>query len=87
MRKFHIRWRHYRGISQQDRELSGTTLAALQEFYTEREAQEKRFESLQNASEMHALKGSLTMDLFAEDWNASQFWVCEVRDIIIATGP
>ena len=56
-------------------ELSGSALAALQEFYTERDDRQKRFEELKSAAEDQHLKAKLSMDVFTEDWNASQFWV------------
>ncbi len=71
------------------RQLSGSALAALQDFYKERDVQQKRFEDLKTASESNV---KLSMDMFSvlfssyilvflcltmlkEDWNASQFWV------------
>lgn len=54
------------------RELSGSTLAALQEFYSERESQQTRFENLKAAIDG---KEKLSMNSFSEDWNVSQFWV------------
>ena len=52
--------------------LSSSTMAALQEYYKEKAEQDSRFEDLKAASE----PTKWSMDLFAEDWNASQFWVC-----------
>ena len=52
--------------------LPADTLAALQEFYDEKESRESKFQKLQSKSEE---QGSISMDMFAEDWNASQFWV------------
>lgn len=57
-------------------ELTGDTLMALQEFYTERDEREKRFEDLKAAMEEQGHQSQLSMDMFSEDWNASQFWVC-----------
>ncbi len=53
--------------------LPGDTIAALQEFYTERELSAKRFEELKTGSEERPQ--ILSMNMFMEDWNASQFWV------------
>lgn len=60
-------------------ELSGSALAALQEFYTERDDQQKRFEELKLGAEEQHSKTRLSMDVFTEDWNASQFWVGNQR--------
>lgn len=57
------------------RVLSSSTIAALRGFYAERETQEKRFEDLKAQIESQALPTPLSMDMFSEDWNASQFWV------------
>lgn len=53
--------------------LPGDTVAALQEFYTERELSAKRFEELKAGLEEQPQ--ILSMNMFMEDWNASQFWV------------
>ncbi|MCJ1399288.1 hypothetical protein MMC11_002490 [Xylographa trunciseda] len=55
-------------------ELSRDTLAALQDFYSERDAQQKGFEELKSATKSNS-QPKLSMDMFTEDWNASQFWV------------
>ena len=52
--------------------LSTDSLAALKEFYAEQDVQAKRSEDLKSAVEQNA---ELSMDMFSEDWNASQFWV------------
>ena len=57
------------------RELHGDTLAALQEFYSERLSREERFQDLENDVERKSSQAQLSMDTFSEDWNASQFWV------------
>ncbi|KAJ4415561.1 Protein-lysine N-methyltransferase efm5 [Gnomoniopsis sp. IMI 355080] len=70
--------------------LSSHALDALKEFYTERDARAKRFEELQAEAEERAraggegtaasgpaasgLKYPLSMEMFGEDWNESQFW-------------
>lgn len=58
------------------RELHDDTLAALQEFYLERDSKEKRFQDLKRDIEQRSSQAQLSMDMFSEDWNASQFWVC-----------
>lgn len=58
------------------RKLHGDTLAALQEFYSEREGQKKRFQDLKSDIERRSSQALLSMDMFSEDWNTSQFWVC-----------
>lgn len=47
----------------------------LQQFYTERAESEKRFEDLKTAAEEQRSECRFYMDMFSEDWNASQFWV------------
>lgn len=56
--------------------LPADTLQLLQEFKTERDARTKQFEDIKAQSERNFENGSakLSMDLFEEDWNASQFW-------------
>lgn len=49
------------------------TLALLQDFNTEKDARTKRFEDLKKSAE-HDFQAKISMDAFAEDWNASQFW-------------
>lgn len=55
--------------------LSSDAITALQEFYAEKELADKRFEDLKAEMAQSALKTPLTMEMFLEDWNASQFWV------------
>lgn len=58
-------------------ELPADTLQALQEFQAEQSDREKRFEDLKAEAEGRFADGDgqpLSMDLFSEDWNASQFW-------------
>jgi len=64
-----------------DRVLSSSTLDALKQFYSERDAQQEKFARLQAEAEQDAADRSgqapapLSMDAFTEDWNESQFWV------------
>lgn len=60
------------------RHLSADTLDLLKNFYSERDAREKQFEDLKAQAENAFESKTLSMDLFAEDWNASQFWVSSV---------
>ena len=65
-------------------ELSGNALAALQEFYIEREEGEAKFENLRASAELQAVKGQLSMKFFSEDWNASQFWYSDDTAFVLA---
>lgn len=59
--------------------LSASTLDALKQFYSERDARAEQFARLkQQAEEQHAAgqQQQLSMEAFTEDWNESQFWVC-----------
>ncbi|MCJ1378020.1 hypothetical protein MMC17_001116 [Xylographa soralifera] len=64
-------------------ELSRDTLAALQDFYVDRDAQQKRFQELKLATESN-LQQKLSMDMFTEDWNVSQFWYTDETALILA---
>ena len=57
-------------------QLPADTLRLLQEFNTENDVRSKQFEDLRDQSENRFQNGNgkLSMDLFGEDWNASQFW-------------
>jgi EEF1A lysine methyltransferase 1 len=58
-------------------QLPADTLQLLQEFQLEKDARAKQFEDLKAGAEnsfQHANGGKLSMDLFGEDWNTSQFW-------------
>ena len=57
------------------RKLSAATMALLGDFYSEREQNEQRFENLKAHTEDNQLRTPLSMSMFTEDWNASQFWV------------
>ena len=59
----------------QYRQLSGAALSALQDFYRDRDAQEKNFEDLKSAIKESEQNTKLSMETFTEDWNTSQFWV------------
>lgn len=65
--------------------MSGDALAALQEFYSEREEKETEFETLKASVELRAIKGELSMRMFSEDWNASQFWYSDGTAAVLAS--
>ncbi|KAL9126404.1 MAG: hypothetical protein Q9217_004532 [Psora testacea] len=65
-------------------ELSDSTLAALKDFYSERERREQRFEELKAAAERDDPEVIWSMEMFIEDWNASQFWYTEDTAIKLA---
>ncbi|MCJ1452762.1 hypothetical protein MMC28_003105 [Mycoblastus sanguinarius] len=65
-------------------ELPSDTLAALQEFYSERETREKRFEDLKSEIDQNRSQAQLSMDMFSEDWNASQFWYSDETATLLA---
>jgi hypothetical protein len=48
-------------------------LKLLQEFNSEKDARAKQFEDLKTKAE-EDFDGKLSMDLFGEDWNASQVY-------------
>ncbi|KAK5129758.1 hypothetical protein LTR08_002824 [Meristemomyces frigidus] len=57
--------------------LPADTLSLLDDFAAEKNARAKRFEELKLQAESNfdaTNGGTLSMDLFGEDWNASQFW-------------
>lgn len=57
-------------------QLSTDALDALKHFYGERDSRQKQFEDLKAQAENEFDSGKpLSMDVFTEDWNASQFWV------------
>lgn len=64
-------------------QLSSTALDALKEFYGERDARQKQFEELQGKAE-DEFEGKLSMEAFAEDWNASQFWYSDETATLLA---
>lgn len=55
--------------------LSGDALAALHDFYLERDERKRRFEEMKAEVEASTFHAPLSMEMFSEDWNASQFWV------------
>ncbi|EME40334.1 hypothetical protein DOTSEDRAFT_159137 [Dothistroma septosporum NZE10] len=69
-------------------QLSADTLAVLQEFNLEKDAKAKKFEDLKAQAEADfegaAENGKLSMDLFGEDWNASQFWYTDATALLLA---
>ncbi|KAF2864248.1 hypothetical protein K470DRAFT_209152 [Piedraia hortae CBS 480.64] len=67
-------------------ELPADTLALLQGFLCEKEAQDQRFQEMQLAAEKNfdVQSGKLTMSIFGEDWNISQFWYSEQTSDVLA---
>lgn len=69
-------------------QLPADTLRVLQEFHQETDERTKRFENLKNESEDAFQNGNtdgkLSMDLFGEDWNASQFWYTDETARLLA---
>ncbi|KAJ3346482.1 EEF1A lysine methyltransferase 1, partial [Entophlyctis luteolus] len=65
------------GDSTSDRDdvrLGADTLAILRSFLAEKEAEEARFNLLRRRAEERAQLSDLSMQLFSEDWQLSQFW-------------
>lgn len=50
-------------------------MAALHDFYLERDERERRFAEMKAEVEASTFHAPLSMEMFSEDWNASQFWV------------
>lgn len=67
-------------------QLSGDTLQLLQQFNEEKDARTKQFEEVKAQSELNFSNGAaqLSMNLFTEDWNASQFWYTDTTARTIA---
>ncbi|WPH04311.1 Hypothetical protein R9X50_00720000 [Acrodontium crateriforme] len=76
-------------------QLPADTLKALEEFNSERDARAKHFEDLkvQSESDFRNASGQLSMELFGEDWNQSQFWYTDdtaqklARQLFDGAGP
>ncbi|KAI9670098.1 MAG: hypothetical protein M1829_004826 [Trizodia sp. TS-e1964] len=64
--------------------LSSGALEALKDFYTERDERQEKFESFKSHIESEAVPDKISMDVFTEDWNASQFWYSESTATILA---
>jgi len=54
--------------------LSGTALDALQDFYTMRNKDQDAFEQLRSSTSHRDKSEILSISMFKEDWNTSQFW-------------
>lgn len=68
-------------------QLSAATLAALANFNTEKAAHSSAFESLKANAESdfdNASTQQVSMDMFAEDWNVSQFWYTDATALTLA---
>ncbi|ANB15085.1 Aml1p [Sugiyamaella lignohabitans] len=60
--------------SDDELQLSASTLAALQEFQREEKARKEEFEKLSAKAEEDFDNVNAGIDAFQEDWNLSQFW-------------
>ncbi|KAI7153712.1 N-6 adenine-specific DNA methyltransferase-like protein 2 [Hortaea werneckii] len=71
-----------------DMSLPADTLQLLADFAAEQDANVKAFEDLKlekaEDTEKAAANGKLTMDVFTEDWNASQFWYTDATARVYA---
>ncbi|KAK1753512.1 NADH-ubiquinone oxidoreductase [Echria macrotheca] len=73
-----------------DQTLSSSALDALKAFYAERDAHTEKFAKLQAAAEERLAAASsssgepLSMDVFTEDWNESQFWYADETARLLA---
>ena len=74
-RKLPVRASRVTSTDTDPRQMSSHAALALQEFYAEKDAHQQQFEDLSNQAENDFDGRILTMDVFTEDWNASQFWV------------
>ncbi|KAK8222072.1 Protein-lysine N-methyltransferase efm5 [Zalaria obscura] len=66
------------------RQLPTDTLNLLHEFYRERDDRAKQFEDLKTKAEDDYDSKQLSMELFTEDWNASQFWYNDKTAVTLA---
>ena len=57
------------------RQLSADALAALKDFYNDKDMRRKHFEDLKSRAEDEAHDRQWSMEDFTEDWQSSQFWV------------
>jgi len=57
------------------RQLSADTLAALKDFYNDKDTRQKHFEDLKSKAADEADDRQWSMEDFSEDWQTSQFWV------------
>lgn len=66
-------------------QLAPDALALLQEFYQERDTREKQFEDLKVAAENDFDdQAPISMDLFGESWQDSQFWYSDATATTLA---
>lgn len=56
----------------------------MKDFYVEKDAREKQFDELKARAQDDADCRDLSMEAFAEDWNASQFWYDEETALTLA---
>jgi len=55
-------------------------LAALKDFYNDKDTRQKHFEDLKSKAENEADDRQWSMEDFSEDWQTSQFWVNSMHD-------
>lgn len=67
-----------------DSVLSGDTLAVLQAFYSGRTDALSRFADMKSGMASTHIEFPLSMSMFAEDWNASQFWYNDATATLLA---
>ncbi|KAK4156820.1 putative N6-adenine methyltransferase-domain-containing protein [Chaetomidium leptoderma] len=73
-----------------DQVLSSSTLDALSEFYAERDTRAEQFAKIKAQAEArHAagnqgLGGKLSIEVFTEEWNKSQFWYADETASLLA---
>ncbi|KAL8840237.1 MAG: hypothetical protein Q9170_001444 [Blastenia crenularia] len=71
-------------VDSASRKLSADTLAVLGGFYSEREQSERRYEDMKAQMEQQCFQAPLSMSMFSEDWNASQFWYSDETATFLA---